>query len=154
MGTFFFSFCPPKNCLFKISSFSYPPKKWEKKKKYLQRPGWPQFRPPSGQETNYFLRVALLVPLVALSESQTPLSMGLLVISVSSLWVIFVTLLLDFSDTNRHISWFSNSGSITRLANSPILPIFPIFLKSPYISLYFPKFALCAKCYTFTTHRK
>ena len=52
----FFSFCPPKNLLVKISSFSYQKKK--KKKKILRPPDWPQFRSPAGQETNFFLRVA------------------------------------------------------------------------------------------------
>ena len=30
-------------------------------KKIVRLPDWPQFRPPTGQETNFFLRVALVL---------------------------------------------------------------------------------------------
>ena len=59
----FFSILPNKNVLVKISSFSYPPPPPPQKGgggvKILRPPGWPQFQPPAGQETNFFLRVAL-----------------------------------------------------------------------------------------------
>ena len=44
--------------LSKISIFTYQKIKERKKEKMLS-PDWPQFRPPSGQETHFFLRVAL-----------------------------------------------------------------------------------------------
>ena len=53
-------FAPPKKMLVKISSFSYQKKKGGKKED-LGPPDWPQFRPPAGQETNFFLRVALVI---------------------------------------------------------------------------------------------
>ena len=41
-----------------LTIFLYMKKKMEKKK-ILRPPDWPQFRPPTEQETNFFLRMAL-----------------------------------------------------------------------------------------------
>ena len=141
-GNFFF-FC--QNFIIFLSN-----KKKGKIKTILQPPDWPQF---GWTENKLFFKGGPTCSFSCVVRIPDPFVNGFNV-HHCIVCVSFLSLLLDFSDTNRHISWFSNPGSMTRLANSPIFPIFPIFLKSPYISLYFPKFALCAKCYTFTTHRK
>ena len=57
MRTFFFHFAQKIIFLSKFHHFLTKKKKG-KKKKILQPPDWPQFRPPAGQETKFFLRVA------------------------------------------------------------------------------------------------
>ena len=61
MGTFFFilHFFFFFLILVKISSIPYTKKNPEKRKN-LRPADWPQFRPPAGQATNFFLRVASL----------------------------------------------------------------------------------------------
>ena len=55
-GNFFFIFAKKKGK--KVQYFPTKEKIWKKKKKKLRPPDGPQFWPPSGQETDFFLWAA------------------------------------------------------------------------------------------------
>ena len=93
-------FCLNKSFLVKISSFSYHKKERGGGVEILRPPDWPQFRPPAGQETNFFLRVAWVPCIDLLSVSLVTSDLVPFPFGLSQLVPFAPCLYRDFSPHN------------------------------------------------------